>query len=340
MKNKPISTFVRDYIMYIVFVILVVIFAIVTKGTFLNLQNLINIINQNVYLIIIGVGITFIMLAGGLDLSIGYQVSTIAVIMGLMARSGVSTPVIIITGLFMGIFLGTANGAIYARLKVFPFMITLAMQYVLNGVTYLLSNSKTFRDFDSAFNFLGGYKLSIGSITFPVSIVFMIIILCVGSFILNRTYFGRNIYALGSNPDAVSLSGVSVAKMRVLVFGIAGIFVSLGAIIVAGRIGASSSGTGIGSEFTVMAGAMLGGIKMGGGGGKINNMVVGMLIIGLLDNGMNLMNLNVYWQDVAKGIVLFLAITIDVLQTENAAKRAKLVMGRQPEPVQSAEQVS
>ena len=329
MKKKSVSTILRDYMMYIVLLVLVIIFAIATGGTFLSPQNLINVVNQNVYLLIVGVGITFIMLSGGLDLSIGYQISTIAVVMGLLSKAGVGTGLIILAGFALGVLLGTVNGAIYARLKVFPFMITLATQYVLNGVTYLLSNSKTFRTFSPAFKFLGGHNLTLGSgegaITFPIGILVMALVILLGSFILNKTYFGRNIYALGSNPDAVSLSGVNLARMRVLVFSVAGFFVALGSIMCVGRIGASSSGTGIGAEFTIMAGAMLGGVKMGGGGGKMNNMVVGMLIIGLLNNGMNLMNLNQYWQYVAMGIVLLLAITLDTLQTEATEKRAKLV---------------
>lgn len=332
MKKTALSAILRDYMMYMVLLVLIVVFAVATKGTFLYPQNLINVVNQNVYLLIVGVGITFIMLSGALDLSIGYQISTIAVIMGLMSKSGIGTGLIILVAFALGILLGTINGAIYARLKVFPFMITLATQYILNGATYLLSNSKTFRTFDDSFKFLGGHNFNFGSgdqaVTFPLGILVMAVIILLGAFILNKTYFGRNIYALGSNPDAVVLSGVSLGGMRILVFSVAGAFVALGSIMCVGRIGASSSGTGIGAEFTVMAGAMLGGVKMGGGGGKMSNMVVGMLIIGLLNNGMNLMNLSQYWQYVAMGIVLLMAITLDTLQTESAVKRAKLVAGQ------------
>ncbi|MDR1765423.1 MAG: ABC transporter permease [Lachnospiraceae bacterium] len=329
MKGKNIRAIIRDHIMYLVLLALVAMFTVATGGTFLKPQNVINVVNQNVYLLVVGVGITFIMLSGGLDLSIGYQISTIAVVMGILSRDGAPTAAIMAAGFALGICLGTLNGLIYARLKVFPFMITLAIQYILNGVTYLLSNSKTFRTFDGAFKFLGGYtfalKLGGGSVNFPFGIIVMAAAILAGAFILNKTYFGRHIYAMGSNPEAVVLSGVNLAKMRVFVFALAGVFVSLGAILAAGRIGATSSGTGIGAEFTVMAGAMLGGVKMGGGGGKMNNMVVGMLIIGLLNNGMNLMNLNQYWQYVAMGIVLLLAISLDTLQTESADKRAKQV---------------
>jgi ribose transport system permease protein len=126
--------------------------------------------------------------------------------------------------------------------------------------------------------------------------------------------------------------------MRVLVFAAAGVFVALGAFMNAGKIGAVSSQSGVGAEFTVMAGAMLGGIKMGGGGGKINNMVVGVIIIGLLNNGMTLLNMSQNFKNVSLGVILLLAITIDTLQTESAAKRAKLVAGTPPAQAQTGPQ--
>lgn len=342
--KKPISTLLKKYIMYIVLILLVVAFAIGTKGNFLNPQNLINIINQNVYRIIIGVGITFIMLGGAMDLSTGYQVSTLSVIMGLLAQQGMNTVVVIIAGIVAGMLLGMFNGMIYARLKVFPFIITLATQYILNGVSFQMSNSKTLKSFDTLFTFFGKYAFKIGSISIPIAIIIMIAIVAIGAFILNKTYFGRNIYALGANPDAVALSGVSVAKMRILIFAVAGIFVALGSIMNASKIGAVSSQSGVGAEFTVMAGAMLGGIKMGGGGGKINNMVVGVIIIGLLDNGMTLLNMSQNFKNIALGVILLLAITIDTLQTESAMKRAKLVAGQPPnsmdEGPETAEDIS
>lgn len=327
------SKLFKEYIMYVLLVVLIVFFA-VNKSSFLSLANLLLIINQNVYLIVIGVGITMIMLAGALDLSIGYQVSIVSVVMGLMAQSGKSTPVVILTGIALAVVLSTINGVIYARLKVFPFIITLATQYMFYGASYLLSESKSFRSFDDAFCFLGktkfAFTLAGKTINFPLGILVMCVIVAIGAFILNRTYFGRNIYALGSNPDAVKLSGVNVAAMRVKVFALAGVFFALGSILIIGRTGSSSSSTGQGAEFAVMAGAMLGGIKMGGGGGKMNNMVLGILIIGVLNNGMTLMNWGEYWQNVAMGGALLLAITLDTLQTERVIKRAKMVAGTPP----------
>ena len=157
----------------------------------------------------------------------------------------------------------------------------------------------------------------------------------IGSLILNKTHFGRNVYALGSNPDAVALSGVSVAKMRIAVFALAGLFFGIAQIVNIGKIGSAANSMGIGAEFTVMAGAMLGGVKMGGGGGKMSNMVVGVLIIAVLNQGMNFLNINQYWQYVALGIVLLAAVTLDTLQTRAAINAAKKVSGTPPKAAQA-----
>jgi ribose/xylose/arabinose/galactoside ABC-type transport system permease subunit len=208
----------------------------------------------------------------------------------------------------------------------------LGTQYILNGATYLLTGgiSKTIY-ISSAMKNIGGYNIPIGSGALKTGVLVMIVAVLIGSFILNKTYLGRNIYALGSNPDAVALSGVSVAKMRTLIFALAGVFFGVGQIVNVGTTGgAVNQGLGIGAEFTVMAGAMLGGVKMGGGGGKMSNMVIGVLIIGVLDYGMSFLNINQYWKYVVLGIALLAAVTMDTLQTRAAANAAKKVTGQPP----------
>ncbi len=306
---------------------------------FLSLSNILNILGQNAYLLIIGVGITFIMLGGGMDLSTGFLVSTVGISMGLVNTAGLGFIPTILFGIALSVLLSAFNGTVYAWLKVFPFIITLATQYILNGSTYLLTGgvSKTIRDLSGGFKILGGYNISIGSGALKTGVLVAIVMVALGSFILNKTYFGRNVYALGSNPEAVALSGVSVAKMRVLVFALAGLFFGIAQIVNIGRIGSVNNSMGVGTEFTVMAGCMLGGVKMGGGGGKMYNMVVGVLIIGVLNSGMNFLNMSQYWQYVALGVVLLAAIILDTLQARNVQKRAKLVAGQDPELAQKKE---
>ena len=338
---KKASNILKDLTMVFVLIGLIIAFAIlckvVTGRNFVSAANLLNILGQNANLLIIGVGITFIMLGGGMDLSTGYLVATVGVTMALLNSSGLGFIPTILIGIALSVALSALNGAIYAWLKVFPFIITLATQYVLNGATFLLTGgvSKTFRDLSGGFKFLGGSNvlkaLNLGGgISLKSGVIVAVLMVLLGSFILNKTHFGRNVYALGSNPEAVALSGVSVPKMRILVFALAGFFFGVSQIVNIGYIGAVNNSMGVGTEFTVMAGCMLGGVKMGGGGGKMSNMVVGVLIIGVLNSGMNFLNMNQYWQYVALGIVLLAAIILDTLQSVNAQKRAKLVAGQDP----------
>ena len=333
--KKGFSTYLKDYLMLLVLVALIVLFSILgpvmADRAFFNFSNLLTILNQKAYLVILGVGITFIMLGGGMDLSTGYLISTVGMAMAIFETSS-NVVVAIICGILLAVLLSGFNGVMYSWLKVFPFIITLGTQYILNGATYLLTDgiSKTVYVSNVLKN-IGGFNIRIGSGSLKSGVIIMILAVLVGSFILNKTYLGRNIYALGSNPDAVALSGVSVFKMRVLIFLLAGVFFGIGQIVNVGTTGgAVNQGLGIGAEFTVMAGAMLGGIKMGGGGGKMSNMVIGVLIIGVLDYGMSFLNINQYWKYVVLGIALLAAVTLDTLQTQSAIKRAKKVPGSAP----------
>lgn len=335
MKKKSLSVYLKNYMMVLVLIALLVVFGILCPifvgRPFLTVKNLLNILGQNAYMVILGVGITFIMLGGAMDLSTGYLISTVGIAMALINQNS-NFAVTLVCGVLLAVLLSAFNGVVYSWLRVFPFIITLATQYILNGATYLLSGglSKTYRGLSEGFEILGGYNIPVGVGYLKSGVIVMVLMVLVGSFILNKTYFGRNVYALGSNPDAVALSGVSVAKMRILIFALAGFFFGVAQVVNIGKIGSVNNSMGIGSEFTVMAGAMLGGIKMGGGGGKMSNMVVGVLIIGILNSGMNFLNLNQYWQYVVLGVVLLAAVTMDTLQTRAAANAAKKVTGQPP----------
>ncbi len=333
--KKSFSAYLKDYLMLLVLVVLIVLFGIlgpaVAGRSFFNFANLLTMLNQNAYLVILGVGITFIMLGGGMDLSTGFLISTVGMCVALIESSS-NTVVAIICGILLAVLLSAFNGVMYSWLKVFPFIITLGTQYVLNGATYLITGgiSKTIYVSD-ALKKIGGMNIYIGGGALKSGVLVMIVAVLIGAFILNKTYLGRNIYALGSNPDAVALSGVSVAKMRILIFALAGVFFGVGQIVNIGTTGgAVNQGLGVGAEFTVMAGAMLGGVKMGGGGGKMSNMVIGVLIIGVLDYGMTFLNINQYWKYVVLGIALLAAVTVDTLQTRAAANAAKKVTGQAP----------
>ena len=347
MQKKKFKDYLQEYLMVLVLIILLIVFfvlcQIVTNRNFLSISNIMNILGQNSYLVITGIGITFIMLGGAMDLSAGYLLSTVGVAMAIIdgGDSGGGNTFFLLTlvaGIVLAVILSGFNGLMFSWLAVFPFVITLATQYIFNGATYLIAGGQqhTYKNLSPWFSHLGGDSISwLGGL--KTGVIVMIIMVVLGSIILNKTHFGRNVYALGSNPDAVALSGVSVGKMRIAVFALAGFFFGVAQIVNIGRMANSASQSmGIGAEFTVMAGAMLGGVKMGGGGGKMSNMVVGVLIIAVLNQGMNFLNINPYWQKVALGVVLLAAVILDTLQTRAAINAAKKVSGKPPKEAAAA----
>ena len=331
MKKKSFKSYLQEYVMLLVLIAVIAVFAIlgpiIAERNFLSIQNLLNILSQNSYLVILGIGITFIMLGGAMDLSTGFLISTVGII---IARVDLSTNFVVslLVGLVAAVILSAFNGVMYSWLKVFPFIITLGTQYMLNGATYLLSGgmTQTYKGLSDGYKVLGGWNIPFLGGSLKSGVLVMIVMVIIGSFILNKTHFGRNIYALGSNPEAVALSGVSVAKMRIAIFALAGLFFGIAQVVNIGRLSSTvNNSMGMGDEFIVMAGCMLGGIKMGGGGGKMSNMVIGVLIIGVLNSGMNFLNMNQYWKYVVLGIALLAAVTLDTMQTRAAIKAAKKV---------------
>ena len=331
MKKRTFSAFLREYVMLFVLIAVIAVFAvlgpIVAERNFLSIQNLLNILSQNSYLVILGIGITFIMLGGAMDLSTGFLISTVGII---IARVDLSTNflVSVLVGIAAAVILSAFNGVMYSWLKVFPFIITLGTQYMLNGATYLLSGgmTQTYKGLSDGYKIIGGLNIPFLGGNLKSGVIVMIIMVIIGAFILNKTHFGRNVYALGSNADAVALSGVSVVKMRIAIFALAGLFFGIAQVVNIGRLSSTvNNSMGIGDEFIVMAGCMLGGIKMGGGGGKMSNMVIGVFIIGVLNSGMNFLNMNQYWKYVVLGVALLAAVTLDTMQTRAAIKAAKKV---------------
>jgi len=322
-EKNSIKLYLQRNIMYVILAALIIFFSIVSKN-FLTLSNLLNIINQSAYLLIIGVGMCFLLLSGAIDLSIGYQMSLIGVVCAyLMVDVKLFWPIAVVLVILLGIGLSLINGLIYVKLNVDPFLITLATQYVFFGISYMLSGARTYSGWSKSFKFIGqGY---IGPISF--AIILMLVAIAFGVFLLNRTYFGRYVYGLGGNQTAVTLAGVNVKKMKLIIFGMVGFFTAIGTIVLISRTGSASSAMGPGLEFTVIAGGMLGGLRMGGGSGKISSIIIGLMILQVLSNGMQLMQLGAYPQYVVKGLVLILAMTIDVMQTGSMKKLAKLVTG-------------
>lgn len=325
MKTSSLNTLselIKKYAIILVLLGLIVLFSFLSPF-FLTVQNLSNIFVQQSYVIIATIGLSFIMISGGMDLSIGYQMSLVGVITAiLMKRLNVPVPLAILIGLALGVVLGLVNGIAAIRLKVHPLIVTLGTMTVYQGISYIASNQSVILNLSPYYKAIGqGYVFGV----IPISVIIMIVVALIASFILNKTHFGRYIYALGSNEEAAHLAGINVVRIKLAVFAICGLFVAMAATILFARTGSAASNTGPGTEFSAMTAAVLGGISFKGGEGKVWGILVGVLIIGVLGNGMQLSGLNTYAQFIVKGLVLLAAVGFDTYQKESALKASQKI---------------
>ena len=310
----------KKYAIFFVFLGLMVLFSVLSPY-FFTLQNLTNVFVQQSYVIIAAVGLSFVMISGGMDLSLGYQMSLVGIVTAILMKNlGLPVALAVPAGLLLGAGLGLFNGLMAVTLKVHPLIVTLGTMTVYQGASYIISNSKQIMNLPGTFKFIGqGYVLGI----VPVSVILMIVVVATASFLLNMTYFGRYVYALGSNEGAAHLAGVDVKKMKMLVFTLCGLLVAAASMVLFARTGSAASSTGPGTEFTCMTAAVLGGISFKGGEGKMWGMVTGVLILGILSNGMQLVGMNQYAQYVVKGLTLLAAVGFDTYQKASAMKVRK-----------------
>jgi ribose/xylose/arabinose/galactoside ABC-type transport system permease subunit len=297
----------------IVFVLLgLLVFFATLSPYFFTVENLTNIFVQQSYVIIAAVGLSFVMISGGMDLSIGYQMSLVGVATAAMMKwYNLPLPVSLVLGLLLGICLGLANGMASIKLKVHPLIVTLGTMTVFQGLSYIVSRQSVILNLPATFKFIGqGYVLGF----IPFSVILMFLTVGFASFILNKTYLGRYIYAIGGNEEATRLAGVNVGLVKMIVFGLCGFFVAISAMVLFARSGSAASSTGPGTEFNCMTAAVLGGISFKGGEGKMWGLVTGVFILGVLGNGMQLIGMGTYAQYIVKGLVLLLAVGLDVYQ--------------------------
>lgn len=321
MQRNGFSMIFKKYVILFVLLALVVLFSCLTPY-FFTVQNLTNVFVQQSYVIIAAVGLSFVMISGGMDLSIGWQMSLVGVTTAVLMKN-VGLPVwvsLVLCGL-LGIILGLFNGVMAVTLKVHPLIVTLGTMTVFQGLSYTVANQSVILNLPATYKFMGqGYVF--GSI--PMSVILMIFVVLAASFILNKTHFGRHVYAVGSNADAAHLAGIDVKRVKLKVFSLCGFFVAIATTILFARTGSAAPATGPGVEFNCMTAAVLGGISFKGGEGKMWGLVTGVLILGILGNGMQLIGMNTYVQYVVKGLVLLAAVGFDTYQKAQAQKVKKV----------------
>ena len=314
-KKKSFGQIFADWSMVILLVALVVFFSIMSPY-FLTTLNITNILVQNVHVAVTCVAVFIIMVSGGCDLSIGYQVSVAAVLCTkLLSQGTVSVPVAMILAIVLCAILGAFNGTMALLLKSNTMIVTLGTMAIFQGISYLISGSKTFHNLPDAYVFLGQGKIA-GVI--PVNIVIMIVIIAIAIFVMSKTSVGRKVYAAGDNPEAARLAGLNVGKIKVLAFTVAGALVGIAAILLSARSASADSGTGVGIEFTGITACVLSGVALKGGEGTLWKAIVAVYVLGVLSNGMQMINLGAYPQYIAKGVIMLVSLYLSNRNTKTA----------------------
>ena len=304
-NKKSFGQIVSNFSMPILLGLLILVFSILSDRFFTPL-NLTNILVQNVHIAICATGVFMIMVSGGCDLSIGYQMSVAAVLVAKLLSNGtVGVVPAILLGILICVALGCFNGVMSIALNSQPMIVTLGTMAIFQGISYLISGSKTYHNLPRSFMYLGQGKL-FGKI--PLNAVIALVIIVIVGIILNRTHIGRKIYAVGDNPEAAKLAGLNVAKIKILVFTCAGILVGISAILLAARSGSADSSTGTGIEFTGIIACVLSCVALKGGEGTLWKAIVAVFVLGVLSNGMQLINLGTYPQYIAKGIIMLVSL--------------------------------
>ena len=275
---------------------------------FLTIPNILNIIRQVSIIAIVSFGMTMVILTGGIDLSVGSMLAFAgAVSAGMMVNSGFNVFLAILIGLAAGTALGFFNGLAVAKAKLPAFIVTLAMMTVARGFTLIYTDGRPISGFNETFRFFGaGY---LGRI--PIPVVIMFIFLIVIYILLKKTPLGRYIYAIGGNETATKLSGINTDKIKIAVYALNGFLAAVSGIILTSRLNSAQPMAGEGYELDAIAAVVLGGTSLSGGSGTVIGTIVGALTIAVLNNGLNLLNVSSFYQLVAKGAVILLAVFLD-----------------------------
>jgi len=304
---KNAAAFFSKYGIYVAFLLLTAILAVISPP-FLTPSNIINILRQISVNGIIAVGMTLVIIAGGIDLSVGSIVALSAVVATSLAHPGEHMLVLpLLVGLLVGLGCGAINGLLIAKRKLAPFIVTLGMMTAARGMALVYTSGRPVINLSDSYAQLGGGYL--GEVPLPV-IIFLAIVL-LGIFVLHYTRFGRYVYAVGGNELAAQVSGIDTKRITFSVYAITGALSGLAGMVLSSRVMSASPAIGQGYELDAIAAVVIGGTSLSGGVGTIAGTIAGALIIGVMNNGLDMLNVSSYWQQIVKGLIIVLAVLLD-----------------------------
>ena len=309
-ENKiDIRRLILDNKALLILILLIIGVGIASNGLFFNRTNVLNVIRQVCASITLGCGFTLILAAGGIDLSVGAMVSLLSILSAKFSKiEDMPFIAIIIFTLLVGAFLGLLNGSIINRLGLPAFVVTIGMKTIFEGATCIISNNQSVTGIPAAYRFIGqGYVFGV----VPFTIFIMIFMVALAWFIVNKTRFGRFCLATGGNSEAARACGVNTKQISTRAYIWMGICAGVTAMILTGRSASGQTGAGSGMEMDIIAGVVMGGTSMQGGIARVIGTVIGCLMIGVINNGLNLLGVDSNWQNIAKGILILIAIFLD-----------------------------
>ena len=318
-KNGVVKYF-KDNIGIIIALVAMFIFLTVfptTRSTFLTPKNMFNILRQNASNLFLATGMTMVIILGGIDLSVGSVIALSGVVAaGCVVNFGLPEAVGFIAAVAVGAAVGLFNGFIICKTDIPPFIVTLASMNITKGIALVLTGGAPIRCMTDAFKFPGaGY---VGPV--PTPVILMIVIFVIAALMINKTQLGRHIYAVGGNVQAAKFSGISVQKVKFIVYAYTGVMAGIAGVVIASRLYSGQPTAGDGAEMDAIASVVVGGTSMSGGSGRIGGTLIGVLIIGVLNNGLNLMGVDSNFQYIVKGLVILLAVYVDFLRNKKAGR--------------------
>jgi inositol transport system permease protein len=327
LNREGLTAFLKKYAIVLIFLAMFIAISLLSPA-FLQPRNLVNVVRQISVVGMIAIGVTMVIITTGIDLSSGSVLALAAVLAASLAQRtdwaqaryhGLVLPLIVpvLVALAAGALCGWINGSLIAGFKIPPFIATLGMMTIARGFALIYSD-RPISGLTDAYNFIGqGEVLKIipvadqKALGFPVPVLILATVAIAAHVMLNNTRFGRYIYALGGNEQAARISGLNVNRIKIGVYTIAGLLAGLAGLVLSSRIGSGQPGLGASYELDAIAAAVIGGTSLSGGIGTIWGTIVGALIIGVLNNGLDLLNVSAYWQTIVKGSIIVVAVIID-----------------------------
>ncbi len=303
---KDLKILFSKYAIYFVLVFEIIFFSFASEY-FLSATNFVNVLRQVSIVGIMAVGMTFVILTGGVDLSVGGVTACVGVICAKLMVSGWNPLLAVLISLGFTALVGCVNAFFSHEFRLNPMIVTLATLQILKGISYIVTGAIPVYGFTEEFKVIG--QGHIGQI--PIPIIIMLVLYIVAYIVLKYTKFGQSIYGIGGNEEAVRLTGINIRKSKYGAYILCSVVSGIAGIVLLSRANTAQPSAGFGYEMDVIAGAVLGGISMSGGEGKITGVFAGVLVMAILSNGMLMMDVSEYWQWVTKGIVMLAAITYD-----------------------------